>query len=52
MNDIPPIDYKKIEEKIRKGDLNAYEKRFLKFTQLMRREFMLRSATIIHKKND
>lgn len=43
------LDYKKIEEKIRKGDLNEYEERFLKFTQLMRREIMLRNAKITHK---
>lgn len=43
-------NYKKwVDEKIRTGDLNIYEQRFLKFTQLMRREIMLRNAKITHK---
>lgn len=49
MKDITNIDFKKIEEKIKKGDLNEFERRFLKFTQLMRREIMLRNAQITHK---
>lgn len=50
MSTTPKLDFKKIEEKIKNGDLNVYEKRFLKFTQLMRRETMLRNVVITHKK--
>ncbi len=50
MSTIPKLDFNKIKEKIQSVELNEYEKRFLKFTQLMRRENMLRNAIITHKK--
>ena len=50
MSTTPKLVFNKKEEKIKNGDLNEYEKRFLKFTQLMRRETMLHNAVITHKK--
>ena len=49
MHLITTSEKQKIDEKIKSGDLNVYEKRFLTFTQLMRREVMLRNAKITHK---